>query len=484
MSSFPTRIAKLLGVGVDDAKEILKFTDTMGTSEEVAEHLSGMLGSSDAAVTLIHEYSIARFRPNSKAPANAGRGEARGSDSPGRGKPQSPSLQPKQSPIQLGSPKSSGGSVLKITGPVAGKRGGGSTQQQRGNKKDKKAAVDMAEIEAQAKVGNHGPGWGGRIFCECLAQTHGLVTNCLSCGKIICKLEGAGPCPGCGTQVESREQQLQLIQARKRKAPSGKDPVQGARYSHRAGGQRGYGSVAGGPKVEDSTQFPSLATEDERLIRAEQQKERLLEYDRNSAARTRVHDLASDFDYQSAIGDKWLSQEERALAVKAARDAEQAEEERRRTRTLTIDLENRTVREVAPTSAPRVSEVLAKATKENVRPPPPSISRSDNTAKGGAFFNPNLRKAPTFVVVRISEKQKDEAHLTMAQRKKLGSAKATTTVKAQISNPNARGTEKPNAAKWAALKRRRGGRVQHELSASGDGFDGYDSLDVAEPECG
>ena len=46
-------------------------------------------------------------------------------------------------------------------------------------------------------------------FWDGLASVHGLLTNCLNCGRIICKKEGAGPCMFCGIEVEGKEQQWQ-----------------------------------------------------------------------------------------------------------------------------------------------------------------------------------------------------------------------------------------------------------------------------------
>lgn len=41
----------------------------------------------------------------------------------------------------------------------------------------------------------------GRHTCECLAQKHKLVNNCISCGRIVCEQEGSGPCLFCGSLV-------------------------------------------------------------------------------------------------------------------------------------------------------------------------------------------------------------------------------------------------------------------------------------------
>lgn len=41
----------------------------------------------------------------------------------------------------------------------------------------------------------------GRHSCECLAQKHTLINNCISCGRIVCEQEGSGPCLFCGSLV-------------------------------------------------------------------------------------------------------------------------------------------------------------------------------------------------------------------------------------------------------------------------------------------
>ena len=50
----------------------------------------------------------------------------------------------------------------------------------------------------------------GRHECECQAVKHGLVSNCLGCGRIVCSQEGSGPCLFCGTLVVTREEQIVL----------------------------------------------------------------------------------------------------------------------------------------------------------------------------------------------------------------------------------------------------------------------------------
>ena len=46
----------------------------------------------------------------------------------------------------------------------------------------------------------------GRNKCECQAQKHDLINNCIKCGRIVCSQEGSGPCLFCGQLVCTREE--------------------------------------------------------------------------------------------------------------------------------------------------------------------------------------------------------------------------------------------------------------------------------------
>ena len=58
----------------------------------------------------------------------------------------------------------------------------------------------------------------GRHLCDCQATRHKLIRNCLSCGRIVCEQERAGPCLFCGDFVASREE----VEAMKRVSQKGK----------------------------------------------------------------------------------------------------------------------------------------------------------------------------------------------------------------------------------------------------------------------
>lgn len=104
--------------------------------------------------------------------------------------------------------------------------------------------------------------------CSCQARRHRLVSNCLSCGKIVCEQEGEGPCSFCGALVLK----------------------EGSQYAG----------------LDES--LPVL---NESEVAAEAYAKRLVEYDRNSAARTTVIDDQSD--YYEIEGNSWLSKEVNTL---------------------------------------------------------------------------------------------------------------------------------------------------------------------------
>lgn len=90
------------------------------------------------------------------------------------------------------------------------------------------------------------------------------MSNCLSCGKIVCEQEGEGPCNFCGALALK----------------------EGSAY---AGLDEGVTSLT------------------DAEVTAEAYAKRLVEYDRNSAARTTVIDDQSD--YYEMEGNSWLSKE-------------------------------------------------------------------------------------------------------------------------------------------------------------------------------
>ncbi|KAF5477031.1 hypothetical protein F2P56_003710 [Juglans regia] len=172
-----------------------------------------------------------------------------------------------------------------------------SQESQKGNQvnsKKKKAGkvVSLAEAAKGSIVFQQGKP------CSCQARRHRLVSNCLSCGKIVCEQEGEGPCSFCGSLVL----------------------MEGSTYAG----------------LDES--LPPLSDAE---AAAEAYAKRLVEYDRNSAARTTVIDDQSD--YYEIEGNSWLSMEEKELLRKKREEIEEAEQAKRNKVVVTFDLLGRKV---------------------------------------------------------------------------------------------------------------------------------------------
>jgi activating signal cointegrator 1 len=126
----------------------------------------------------------------------------------------------------------------------------------RGSRRKGVKALSLAEAAKGSIVFKQGKP------CSCQARQHNLVSNCLSCGKIVCEQEGEGPCSFCGALVLK----------------------EGSTYASL--------SDVGLPLSESE-------------FAAEEYAKRLVDYDRNSAARTKVYDDQSD--YYEMEGNSWLS---------------------------------------------------------------------------------------------------------------------------------------------------------------------------------
>ncbi|EPS69976.1 hypothetical protein M569_04788 [Genlisea aurea] len=166
--------------------------------------------------------------------------------------------------------------------------GGGSKKKKPGR------VVSMAEAAKGSIVFRKGEP------CPCQARRHRLVGNCLSCGRIVCEQEGEGPCNFCGALVLK----------------------EGSSYA-------GLDEGGGVSVVSDAD------------AAAEAFAKRLVEYDRNSAARTTVIDDQSD--YFELEANAWLSMEEKELLMKKRQEVEEAEKAKRGKVVVTFDLVGRKV---------------------------------------------------------------------------------------------------------------------------------------------
>ncbi|KAG8379180.1 hypothetical protein BUALT_Bualt07G0061400 [Buddleja alternifolia] len=216
-----------------------------------------------------------------------------------------------------------------------------------GNSKKKKSGkvVSLAEAAKGSIVFQKGKP------CSCQARRHRLVSNCLSCGKIVCEQEGEGPCNYCGALV-LRE---------------------GSAYA---------GLDDGGVVVTDAE------------VAAEAYAKRLVEYDRNSAARTTVIDDQSD--YYDMEGNTWLSMEEKELLRKKKEEEEEAERAKRNKVVITFDMLGRKV---------LLNEDEASEEMQNRILLRPSEEREEIRIKP----NPNLKIQPIFIDPGPRKSSKDKS---------------------------------------------------------------------------
>ncbi|KAK9765078.1 hypothetical protein K7432_006884 [Basidiobolus ranarum] len=424
-----TKIAGFLGFGPEDAGPLVQYLLTFKTADELVEHLQEMLGTSPQTASFVQEFVELRFPPKPSSNSN--------------------SATPRQANAQTFKPieqakskqwKDEGNVYRKSDKDEVYMPGGRNAKKSKKKSKEQsllisdtlssskssasnalpQASAPHKEEESKKKKGLSTAEWdeqyekllketaATRAPCDCLATKHPLLTNCLNCGKIICAREGPGPCMFCDTPVFSQEQQMQLLLELK-KAKKAK-PKNNLRRKVPAGQKSNLLYIE---KVTGSAVNTRSDAEDaEAMTRAQAHKNQLLEYDRTSAKRSHVIDQASDFSIPVDPNDKWLSPQEKALALKLYQEQEKRkafEEDRRKrgTHSITIDLSGRRVISGPVIEAPDdgVNETLQELEKLKIEE---SRKAQASTSSGYYARNPLLKgiNAPTF----ISSKQisKDE----------------------------------------------------------------------------
>ncbi|CAG9327415.1 unnamed protein product [Blepharisma stoltei] len=159
-------------------------------------------------------------------------------------------------------------------------------------KKPVKIEMNKPNMERLQKELN-GPAFVSKRLCYCMATTHELIGNCLACGKIVCAIEGRGPCMYCGHMVV--------------------------------------------PKGE----VPQTLPDEKSYIQAIQHKEKLLAFDQNTDERLAVID--DHTDWFDIANNAWFSPEDREAALKMEKEQKERAESANRTMHVTVDLANATV---------------------------------------------------------------------------------------------------------------------------------------------
>ncbi|CAO3606846.1 unnamed protein product [Cunninghamella echinulata] len=240
-----------------------------------------------------------------------------------------------------------------------------------------------------------------------LATKHELLTiapNCLNCGKIICVVEGVGPCSFCESPVLSKEQQISLIAEAKKKRSEQKqlqnEQLQQQRRKAKAtpSPSMGYASKVSGDIV--SKYIFDQQLEDENRLKAEQHKEKLLEFQRTSAQRSKVIDQATDFTLPTDQFSPWLTAQERAALIKKQQaNLNRLQNKTNQRRVLTIDLS---------TKQAKVENVVDSSSDDDDDVDEPIELPSESKLSTGTFANnPLLKglKGPSFLSNHKKEKK-------------------------------------------------------------------------------
>jgi len=159
--------------------------------------------------------------------------------------------------------------------------------------------------------------------CKCMGNEHKPLVNCMSCGRIACQREGWGACNFCKQPL----------------LPVGE----------------------GGPLQNT----PDAAAAYERAVAM---KDKLIEFDRTAASRTKVVD--DQGDYYSTSNSSWLTSEEREKIEGLEEERREAVHTRRRDVKVSIDIAGRRVVEqktnIAETEA-KLSEKVSKVLQGGIK---------------------------------------------------------------------------------------------------------------------
>ena len=258
-----------------------------------------------------------------------------------------------------------------------------------------KAGTD-SKGQGQGKGKSPGSGSGSAPRkCTCNASVHPLFTpapNCLSCGKIICALEGLQPCSFCGTPLLSAAEVQDMI--RELRAERGNEKMKRHNESIVRSGA-GPGSVPAHAEKSEGSAEGDGSVDTSNLAAAKAHRDKLLSFQAQNAKRTRVVDEAADFDVPGASGTQWMSPAQRALALKKQQRVLREMEDRarpeweKRQMVVSLDLKTGKAVKTFEKESPRADAEEQEEDEEEL--PEPS---GQNSETGGAFArNPLLKSA-------------------------------------------------------------------------------------------
>ena len=149
---------------------------------------------------------------------------------------------------------------------------------------DLESAIRTLEIQTNPTLSAQD---GSKRKCNCMATRHPLLDaapNCMNCGKIICVKEGIGPCTFCNTPLLSADETQSMIRILREER--GKEKM----AANNAGQKRAEVAHAPRPFSTPKTTAPSsdVDSENEKLAKAKQHRDKLLAFQAQNAKRTQV----------------------------------------------------------------------------------------------------------------------------------------------------------------------------------------------------
>lgn len=221
----------------------------------------------------------------------------------------------------------------------------------------------------------------GRRLCNCQASQHKLINNCLSCGRIVCEQEGSGPCLFCGEIVCTNEEQQVLKST--------------------------------GKKSENLLKSLKEKGGGEALKKALEQRDRLLEYDRNSEKRTTVIDDELDYFEENSV---WHSDEQRATFERMKQEMHDRKHASRINRKIKVDFAGREIDDDITLSAEYEREVVKKVAAVNAKADAASNwsnrKHSDKGYDNTADTDPNMEGIRPMYRASAEEKARNKGPVT------------------------------------------------------------------------
>lgn len=174
-------------------------------------------------------------------------------------------------------------------------------------KKNKKAFKSKSALSSE----------NARRICDCEATKHPLVNNCINCGRIVCLSEGPGPCFFCDQMVCYNNEPLAPVMTAAQQ-PSNKEPSD-SKHQKKSSSKGIYQPESG-------------------CLETLKLRDKLLEYDKDSASRTSVIDDECDY-YQA--NNLWLTKEQREQWKKLEADTHEHKHRSRLLQKLSVDFTGR-----------------------------------------------------------------------------------------------------------------------------------------------